>query len=186
MRQLTLKGYLDSYVQYLASEDTLALSRLVPHLPSEPRLAAPLLLWAAVTGHSSRLWTMLDDDALRAELETLAELQSRSGLEDALADEDPRLRPEYSKVWRSFVARRDAHHRDADLKLEVRQRAMVLAQDKGVSRYRMARDLGLNDGNLHAFWVQGNVSKLSLKRTFALLNYLEKWDGQASKTRSYA
>jgi transposase-like protein len=95
-----------------------------------------------------------------------------------LADADPELRPEYAKLWRSFVARRDAHRRDADLKSEARQRALALAHEKGVSRYRMARDLGLNDGNLHAFLAQGNVRKLSLERALALVRYLQNWSAE--------
>lgn len=42
-----------------------------------------------------------------------------------------------------------------------------------LSRYRMARDLGLNDGNLHAFLAQGKPNALSLKRAFDLVEYLE-------------
>ena len=184
MRQLTLKGYLDSYVPYLAGEDTLALTRLARLLPSEPRLAAPLLLWATVTGHDERLGKLLQDEDRKEELAGLVSLQSRSCLEKALADEDPQLQPEFFKVWRSFVTRRDATRRDADLKLEARQRALVLAQEKGVSRYRMARDLGLNDGNLHAFLAQGNVSKLSLERAFDLVGYLQKWNSPKSGARA--
>ncbi|MDZ4179128.1 MAG: hypothetical protein U1E29_07850 [Coriobacteriia bacterium] len=173
MRQLTLKGYLESYVPYLAGEDTLALARLVRHLPEEPRLVAPMLLWAAVSGRGDRLYKLLQSEDQRRELEVLMSLQSASALESALAEEDPRLRPEYAKTWRSFVARRDATHRDADLKLEARRRALDLASAKGVSRYRMARDLGLNDGNLHAFLAQGKPNALSLKRAFDLVEYLE-------------
>ena len=43
---------------------------------------------------------------------------------------------------------------------------------KGVTRYRMAKDLGLNPGNLHAFLSQGNVSKLALERAYELVDYL--------------
>lgn len=173
MRQLTLKGYLESYVPYLAGEDTLALARLARHLPEEPRLVAPMLLWAAVDGRGDRLFKWLQSEDQRRELELLMSLQSASLLEAALADEDPRLPPEYAKTWRSFVARRDATRRDADLKLEARKRVLDLASEKGVSRYRMARDLSLNDGNLHAFLVQGKPNALSLKRVFDLVEYLE-------------
>jgi len=173
MRQLTFNGYLESYVPYLAGESTLALPRLVELLPKEPRLAAPLLLWATVSGRANRLDRLLRDDKLRQELEVLTSLRSESRLEAALAAEDPRLRPEYSKAWRSYVARRDTAKRDADLKLKVRKRALALLEEKGVSRYRVARDLGLNDGNLFAFLAQGNTSKLSLERAFGILNYLE-------------
>lgn len=173
MRELTLKGYLESYVPYLAGEDTLALARLARHLPEEPRLVAPMLLWAVVTGRGDRLHKLLQDEDQRRELGVLMSLQSASRLESALAEEDPRLRPEYSKTWRSYVARRDATRRDAELKLEARRRVLDLAAQKGVTRYRMARDLGLNDGNLHAFLVQGKPSALSLARVFDLVEYLE-------------
>lgn len=173
MRRLTFKGYLRSYMPYLAGEDTLALARLAQHLSEEPRLVAPLLLWATLTAQGDRLSKLLQNEAQRRELEVLASLQSASLLETALAEEDPRLRPEYAKAWRSFVARRDAVHRDAELKLEARNRALDLAAAKGVSRYRMARDLSLNDGNLHAFLAQGRPSALSLRRVFELVEYLE-------------
>jgi len=94
-------------------------------------------------------------------------------LESALAAEDPSLRPEYSKVWRSYVARRDAPSRDRELRLEARKRILVLESEKDVTRYRMAKDLGLNHGNLHAFLSQGDPTKLSLERVVGLVEYLE-------------
>ena len=174
MRRLTFGGYLESYVKYLAGRDTLALSQLVDFTRDEPRLVEPLLLWAVKAGHSERLSRLLAGrESLEHELETLAWLELHDRLEFALADEDPRLRPEYAKVWRSYLARRNAPDRDAELKLEVRKRVLALETSKSVSRYRMAKDLGLNPGNLHAFLAQGNPGKLSLARAFDLLAYLE-------------
>lgn len=95
-------------------------------------------------------------------------------LETSLATgEDARLRPEYLKTWLSFVARRDAHLRDERLKQVARKRALTLEATRRVTRYRMAKDLGLNPGNLHAFLAQGNVSKLSLEHAYELVDYLE-------------
>ena len=62
--------------------------------------------------------------------------------------------------------------READLKLEVRRQVLELEKVKCVSRYRMAKDLGLNPGNLHAFLAQSNPRKLSRKRALELLEYL--------------
>ena len=174
MRRLTFGGYLESYVQYLAGKDTLALSQLAPLLRSEPRLTEPLLLWAVKTGHAQGLSKALEAQAdLARELKTLVSLEQQNALESALAVEDPRLRPEYSKVWRSYLARSNAPARDAELKLAARERVLVLEAAKGVSRYRMAKDLGLNPGNLHAFLAQGNPSKISLSRALELVEYLE-------------
>lgn len=173
MRRLTLKGYLDAYVPYLAGLHTLALSRLAALVESEPRLVEPLLLWATTTGRAKRLATLLSERAdLVAELDVLTSLRQQGRLESALASEDSRLRSEYHKVWRSFVVRRDAPDRDAQLKLDARERALELEAAKSVTRYRMAKDLGLNPGNLHAFLAQGNVSKISLDRARELVEYL--------------
>ena len=174
MRQLTFNGYLESYVQYLAGQQTVALPRLVAATAPNPRVVEPLLLWATATGRAERLAGLLTDRPhLQAELTTLQSLKADGRLESALATEDPVLRPEYWKAWRSYVVRRDSHARDTQLKLEARKRALSLEATRNVSRYRMAKDLGLNQGNLHAFLGQGNPNKLSLDHAFALVSYLE-------------
>ena len=173
MRPLTLKGFLESYVKYLSGEKTVDLPRLVSLLPSEPRLAEPLVLWAAVTGRSDRLTAALEGDPLVQEVRLVEQLAADGRLEDVLTSADPRLRPEYAKAWRSYAARRDAPARDARLKLEARERVLALETEKKVSRYRMAKDLGLNPGNLNAFLVQGNPRKLGLDKAYELVRYLE-------------
>jgi hypothetical protein len=175
MRPLTFAGFLESYVRALTpGEKTLALPKLAEQMNAEPRLVEPLVLWAATTGRGGRLAGLLDDRPdLQSELALVADLEKADRLTSALAGEAPTLRPEYAKVWRSYVARRDAHARDAQLKLEVRKRVLELEARKRVTRYRMAKDLGLNPGNLHAYLAQGNPAKLSLDRVADLVRYLE-------------
>jgi len=174
MMRLTFEGFLGSYVKYLSGENTLALPRLVRLLSTEPRLVEPLVLWAVATGHGDRLARLLEDDrALASEVALVERLASEDRLETALASGDPVLRPEYAKAWRSYAARRDAGARDARLKLDARARVLALKAEKGVSQYRMAKDLGLNPGNLNAFLVQGDPRKLGLDNAYALVRYLE-------------
>ena len=173
VRRLTFKGFLESYVKYLAAEDTVDLTRLASVLSDEPRLAEPLVLWAVVTGRGVRLAELLEEKPLASEVRAVEQLAEAGRLEETLAAAGPELRPEYVKAWRSYVSRRDAASRDARLKLEARQRVLALEAEKGVTRYRMAKALGLNPGNLSAFLVQGNASKLSLDKAFQLVRYLE-------------
>jgi hypothetical protein len=127
-----------------------------------------------VTDRAGRLSSLLEGrEVLQRELWELKRLHAAGLLEDALAQKDPRLRPEYAKAWRSFVARRDAVDRDKDVRLVARKRVLELEARKGVSRYRMAKDLGLNPGNLHAYLSQGVATKLSLDRVADLVRYLE-------------
>jgi hypothetical protein len=177
VRRLTFGGFLEAYVRYLSGENTTDLSRLVGLLAAEPRLVEPLLLWATVTGRSKRLTELLHDERdLLAELQILGSLMEHGHMEQALASEDPRLRPEYAKTWRSYVARRDIPARDARRKLEARERVLALEAQKHVSRYRVAKDLGLNPGNLHAFLSQGDPRKLTLEKVYRLVDYLEASD----------
>jgi hypothetical protein len=174
MRPLTFAGYLGTYVAHLSGEDTRDAARLAAAVRKRPRLAAPLVLWAVETGRADRFANLLGDNPqLLAELGTVNRLWAEGRLERALDEPPSPLRPEYAKAWQSYVARRDAPKRDAELKLVARGRALVLASQKGVSRYRLAKDLGLNPGNLHAFLAQGDATKLSLDKAVALVKYLE-------------
>ena len=174
MRRLTFEGFLDSYVRHLSGADTRSLARLLSLLPTNPRLGEPLVLWAVVTGRDRRLRASTDlKPALRADLEALSLLQARGLLEAALGSADPRLRPGYTKTWNSYVSRRDAPDRDARLKLEARSRVLELQGEKHVSQYRMAKDLGLNPGNLNAFLVQGDPRKLGLANAVRLVKYVD-------------
>jgi hypothetical protein len=150
------------------------MSRLAERSRTKLRVAEPLLLLAVVTDRTDELARHLDSrPALLDELALLDALVRAGELETALENEDPRLRSEYTKTWRSYVSRRDAHLRDARLKHLARERALELESTKDVTRYRMAKDLGLNPGNLHAFLAQGNVSKVSLDRAYQLVDYLK-------------
>lgn len=174
MRQLTFAGYLKSLVPALAGVDTLAVRRLAQESHGKPRVAAPLVLMAVVTGRAEELARHLSDQPqLLAELRVLQDLANGDQLEVALASDTTGLREEYMKTWRSFVARRDAGARDERLKRVARERVLALETTRRVTRYRMAKDLGLNPGNLHAFLTQGNVSKLSLQHAYDLVDYLE-------------
>lgn len=173
MRPLTFTGFLQSYVRALSGEETLALTRLVRLAGDEPRLVEPMLLWAAATGRAPRMSRLLPERPdLQRELQALANLDADGMLERALEAGDSSLRPEYLKVWSSYVSRRDAHKRDNDLRLAVRERILELESQKRVTRYRMAKDLGLNPGNLHAYLAQADPTKLSIDRVAELVDYL--------------
>lgn len=177
MRRLTFKGFLGAYLRKLSGQQSLALPLLADLSRSQKRLAEPLLLWAVTSGKSDALSKQLADrPKLLAELRTLESLEEAGELEAALSREGTTLRPEYSKVRSSYVVRRDAHLRDERLKLEARKRVLELEKSKPVTRYRMAKDLKLNPGNLFAFLKQGNPNKLSLSRAYELVEYLESAD----------
>lgn len=174
MRPLTFKGHLDRHVQELAGKQTRSLAELAAIARRRPDFTEPLFVWAAKTGRAARLSRYLEHrPALRGELANLATLEQQGRLDSVLADPDSGLRAEYTRVWEDYAYRRDARKREAEEKLSARMRVLALEANRHVTRYRMAKDLGLNPGNLHAFLAHGDPNKISLKRVSDLLGYLE-------------
>lgn len=174
MRPLTFRGYLDTTVRDVARRQTRSLAELAAIARRRPALIEPLFLWAAKTNRATRLSDLFEGrPALQAELARLTALERTGGLEATLESRDPGLRDEYVDVWRAYVDRRDVKKHDDEMKLQARNRVLALEANKHVTRYRMAKDLGLNPGNLHAFLAHGNPKKISLKRAFDLVGYLE-------------
>lgn len=174
MRPLTFGGYLEGYVAYLAGESTRDVKRLADLSRTNPRLRAPLVLWAVETDRAGRLARLVaDQEPLARDLRTVVRLKAEDNLEWVLTHHGATLEAEYAKTWRSYVTRRDAVLRDASVKRTARMRALELEQHKKVTRYRLAKDLGLNPGNLHAFLAQGNVAKVSRANALRVVKYLE-------------
>jgi hypothetical protein len=175
VRELTFKGFLQRYLRELSGTDTLSLRRLAQMTSSTPRLYEPLALLAASEGRLKELENLLLDNRYAdKDFVALSVYPSAIALEQALEREDRSLRPEYHKVWNSYRIRRDAHLRDARLKLSARNRALSLERGAKVSRYRICKDLNLNPGNLHAFLTKEEPFRLSLDKSYALVEYLEQ------------
>lgn len=175
MRQLTLKGFLKTYLKYLSGENTLSVALLGEKIQTEPRLAHPLMLWAVLSGQAEVLMTRLDNRVdLLHELKTLTCFKNCEELEVALEVGAEGISEGTQKVWNSYKVRRDASLRDERLKRAAREQVLVLEQAVGVTRYRLSKDLRLNPGNLHAFLTFGDVRKLSLDKTYQLLEYLRQ------------
>jgi hypothetical protein len=175
MRELTFRGFLRRYLRELSGVDTLSLRKMARMVSGAPRLYEPLVLWAALGDRLEELKGLLfDNHHANKDFAALGAYPNATALERALARGEEGLRPEYHKVWNSYRVRRDAHLRDAKLKLSARNRALSLEKQAGVSRYRLGKDLGLNPGNLHAFLTKGEPFKLSLEKSYALVEYLEQ------------
>jgi hypothetical protein len=159
----------------LSGTNTLSLRQMARMVDTIPRLYEPLALWAASEGRLKELESLLRNNRYAdKDFAALNVYPSAAALEQALEREDRSLRPEHHKVWNSYRIRRDAHLRDARLKLSARDRALSLEKGTKVSRYRICKDLGLNPGNLHTFLTKEEPFRLSLDKSYALVEYLEQ------------
>ena len=80
---------------------------------------------------------------------------------------------EYTKVWRSYLSRKNRGQADDHTKELMRQKVKRLQEKYGVTNYRIYTDLRLNPGNLNAWLKHGDSDKVSLDTARKTLRYVE-------------
>ena len=118
MRELTFVGFLSRYVRELSLSGTNAISRLAREAAEENyRLREPLLLYALFTDRIPLLRKSIRNDQLKRRTESILGRYDRERMLQALKEEDPGLPPEYRKVWRSYLVRKDRKKAEAHRRL---------------------------------------------------------------------
>ena len=171
MRELTFKGFLTQYVKQLSRSDSLDMKRLTAEAVSEnPRLQAPLVLYAVATGTSALLRKYLpSSDKAEGMMHHLSVL-SHDHLEAQLQDLD--LAEEYRKAWNSFLVARNASLHDYVLKSTMREKIIQLQKANSCTNYRIYSDLKLNPGNINSWLRNGDSRKVSYQTARMIMEYV--------------
>ena len=86
--------------------------------------------------------------------------------------ENKKCSNEFNKVYASYLYQKNRKIVEDDLKNKMIQKIILLAREKQISRYRIAKELKLNPGNLNSFLNHRKTNALSMKKSLLLLNYL--------------
>ncbi|MDL2219683.1 hypothetical protein LJC04_05060 [Ruminococcaceae bacterium OttesenSCG-928-O06] len=173
MRELTFNGFLKSYLQRLSGTETESVNKLLEMARENPRLEAPLVLYAKAAlpdPRAARLWQKAPKLGEEAERYFSAANTERELLDLLAAGKAP---SQYEKVYRSYVARKNRIKTEQELKELIRAKILRESVTKSVSDYRIYQSLNLNPGNYHAFVRHGDMTKLSLENAKRILAYLE-------------
>ena len=174
MRELTFRGFLARYVKELSISNTNSLYRLVEEASCDnPRLKAPVLLFALYSGKQTVLLQAAKDQNLLAEYQKMVSQYSVDMMTQMLEDNDSALPNEYQKVWRSFQTQKNRGQSENHTKELMRLKIMRLQEQSGVSNYRIYTDLNLNPGNVNAWLKHGVPDKVSLETARMILHYVE-------------
>ena len=174
MRELTFKGFLAQYVKQLSKSNTNSLYKLATEASTDnPRLKAPLLLFALYSGKQAVLLQATKDQNLFAEYQRLVSQYSAVQMMQMFEDNDSVLPNEYHKVWRSFKTQKNRGQSDDHTKELMRLKVKRLQEQCGVSNYRIYTDLKLNPGNVNAWLKHGVADKVSLDTARRILRYIK-------------
>ena len=174
MRTLTLKGFLKSYIIHLSDTHTCSICKLVKELQTNPRLKEPLLLYAYFTKIPDRM--IENNSDFYNEYQNLEKRLGKNREEtSSLLKQIEALSETYQKLISSYLYEKSKTIHDNATKLLMREKILELKREKGISNYRIQKDLGINYGNMNDFLKHGTVNKLSLKNVRKILEYVKNY-----------
>ena len=161
--RLTFRGWLLSYCQELAGMKTTSVKKLVSAVEGNaPHASAAVFLLAVETGRVADLISRASDPELLAEWDSVAAMLpgEPTGAEAFARASYDELPIRYRKVIDAYDAVAEGRKNDEHAKALMAEKTVVALENAGKTRYRLCRDLGLNEGNVYA-WLAGDPSKVS-------------------------
>lgn len=181
MRALSFHGFLKQYLRTLSGLETESVYKLLDAVRDNPRLREPLLLYALLSLSGPRLERFVGKDT-RMEKDYAEHFKGCSDTDTlARALEQDTTPNGYKKVYRSYIARRDAGKTEQALKELIRKDILRLQRHKPVSQYRVYKDLGINPGNYDAFVNRGQTGRVSLELAQRIFKYWEHAAKESSR-----
>lgn len=180
MRQLTLKGFLRQYCKVLAGLDTLSYARLASRAENGwARVAEPLVLLAVVEGKlpllKKRAGALVSNAVAQLEgaLETTKHCDLAS--EPSLLERKDELPESFRKVLVSYEAEVGKVANDRRLTGLLREMLLPVMEEKGLTGYRLCKELGLNSGNVYAFLANGDVKCVSKETALRMFEFADAY-----------
>lgn len=161
--RLTFRGWLLSYCQELTGLKTTSVKKLVSAVEgSAPHASAAVFFLAVETERVDDLLDRASDPELLAEWESMAAMlpESPTGAEAFARTNYDDLPIRYRKVIDAYDAVAEGRENDERAKALMAEKTVAALANAGKTRYRLCRDLGLNEGNVYA-WLAGDPSKVS-------------------------
>ena len=173
MRRPNFKGWVSRELLYLSGENTLNLRRLAFLAQgSAPRLWERLVLYAIITGQTTRLLSFLYRNEMAAEAAMLAEKLSPAELNSPDCAGSLNIPLQYKKVLLSYKAAYQYIETRNTSKNLRREKIIELQKKKGISTARICKALNLDPGNVNAFLNNAEIDRISLDKVSGIIRYL--------------
>lgn len=169
--QLSFKEFLLEYVQELSVTGESELLRLAEEASFlNVRMRAPLVLLAAKLNEGVRFFEHLRSIRDQSGMIEMLHRLPHSDLELWLTGGNAPL--EYKKVWTSYVCRRDAPQRDAELLDAVRKKILLIQADRGLGISDIC-DAPSTDKNAVRRWLEdADASEIRFETAKQIVDYL--------------
>ena len=163
MNKQHFDSYLIDYVRDISGMSSLNVRKLVDASKSNYRITSSLMLYC-VFFDKKHLFNRYTDSRYEKVLGSL----TKSNWDNPEFNEFG-----FTKIHESYQHKINRAQYDNQIKDSVRDRLNALLKKKGVSKYRLCKDLHLNVGNVNAYLHNGDYKKVSLAVVKDMMNYLK-------------
>ena len=172
----TFKGWIMRYSQSLTRLNTTSVKKLVQAMEAyAPQAEEAVFLYALECGKSIAAMRFIENENTLCRWKEMAALSKRYSkrAEAFLRKRHDILPIRYRKILNAFdSAEANAANDDRVVLLMAKQVNEALAAS-GITRYRLCKDLALNEGNIYA-WLAGDATKVSRDTARRAWEYAEQ------------
>lgn len=171
LRLISLRQYSIIAIQTIRNSTVLRTREILTDVENQPELYAPAVCYFFATKQNPRgsgdvqeLLHNINQIGIKTQNDFFnwIEKHSEEGRNRDLLD--------FVSGFLNFNEERD----QTEVKNKCRYFVKKIHDERGISYYRMCKDVGIHPGNLHAFIQQGKNDRLSWGKCLKLLNYLNK------------
>ena len=162
MRKQLFINFLKWYLYDVSGLDSTNVHKLVKESKRSYRMKDSLILYCALA-NKKHLYNKYTNNK---NAEVINKLNENNFLSDEFSDY------EFKKIYTSYIHKTNVVEYDSITKRKVRDNIVDIMGEKGISNYRVYKDLKLNPGNINDYLKNNNVKKVSRDVVLKIFDYV--------------
>ena len=164
MREQLFINFLQDYLQDISGLQTCNIHKLANEMKKNYRIRDSLILYCAISGDNRK--KILNRFTNNKYKEVMSNLNENNFLSDDYEEY------EFRKIWNSYQNKIKIVEYDNYIKENARLTILKSMKEKGITNYRVYKDLNLNPGNINDYLTNNNLKKVSVDTVKAIANYV--------------
>ena len=160
MRGLTFKTFLKQYLVDISGQKSFSIHKLSKLAKNNSRIDSPLILYCAL---NNKMSVYLKYNSKNDK--ELLELNENNYLNEKYQFYD------FEKIQNSYLRKANYFKYENETKTLIRKNVLKMMNQKGITKYRIYKDLSLNAGNINDYLTNSNSSKVSMNTAKKIYNY---------------
>ena len=165
MRQQLFINYLKEYLQDVSGFQTANIHKLADASKKNLRIRDCLILYCALS-NTQKILNQFTNNKYE---DVLKRLNEYNFLSDEFSDF------EFKKIYTSYQHKINVTEYSDITKEKAHDNIVRMMNEKGISNYRVYKDLNLNPGNINDYLTNKNVKKVSLQTVKQIYNYVSSY-----------